>query len=440
MHMKKVIPEWLQREVAEYDLDLTPPPTTILDIGANIGAFALHYAAKWPAALITCVEPIDANVAILEKNTQDIKVSILNVALREKSGWGEMYLGENNATHSFFQRGRQTDKKEAVDILNAGSLASAQLVKIDTEGCELEIVQHLDFRQTRAVVVEYHSAEDKKQIHATLTDSGFKCIQLFSHDENFGVMKFAKDDGVTVPQPKPAPHRKVFVACAAHFSNFDVAFLQSLLTLAIRPPCPIEIAQPCTDPSVERARNILTANFLAGDCTHLLFVDADIAFTPADVARISSHAEPVVGGMYPLKTPSPAVQWCGNGFTAEAAVREDGLSLVKYIGTGFLCIHRSAFEKIIASGAVEKYRQDFPPFREEFAFWTQGVRDDGAGGPKRFLTEDWMFCQRWNELGGQIYVDAQVVLRHVGRAVYPLPLQTGHPFVKNEAASYLEKK
>jgi hypothetical protein len=224
--------------------------------------------------------------------------------------------------------------------------------------------------------------------------------------------------------------RKVFVATAAHFSNFDVAFLQSLLTLAVRPSVAVEIAHPNTDPSVERARNILTANFLAGDCTHILFVDADIAFTPADVARISSHAEPVVGGLYPLKHPSPEVQWCGNGRApGDAEIRPDGLSPVKYIGTGFLCIRRDAFEKLMAADGPEiLYRQDFPPYRMEYAFWRQGVAAAGPDGTRRFLTEDWLFCQRWNELGGTIYCDSQVVLRHVGRAVWPLPLQTGHPF------------
>jgi hypothetical protein len=36
-------------------------------------------------------------------------------------------------------------------------------------------------------------------------------------------------------------------------------------------------------PSITRARNILAAMFLASDCTHMLFVDADIDFTADDV-------------------------------------------------------------------------------------------------------------------------------------------------------------
>lgn len=216
--------------------------------------------------------------------------------------------------------------------------------------------------------------------------------------------------------------RKIYLAVAGHYANNDVAFVQSLVAAVLRPPVKLAIGWNC-DPSVERARNILTANFLESDCTHILFVDSDIAFTAEDIARVTSHDAPVVGGLYPLKNFKPQVEWCGNGLAAgESPARADGLTEVKYTGTGFLCIAREVFETMIARGGVEKYRQDFPPHREEFAFWTQGVR---AG---RFLTEDWMFCQRWLEIGGKIFADTQVVLRHAGRAEWPLPLQTGNPF------------
>ena len=60
---------------------------------------------------------------------------------------------------------------------------------------------------------------------------------------------------------------------------------------------------------------------------------------------------------------------------------------------------------------------------------SQGVRktDDQR---MRFLTEDWFFCQRWLELGGQVFADTRVVLRHAGRAVWPLPIQQGNPFAQ----------
>ena len=226
-------------------------------------------------------------------------------------------------------------------------------------------------------------------------------------------------------ETKASPPRKVYVAIAAHFAGSDILFVQSLAALLLRTTVPIQVGFS-TDPSVERARNILTANFLESDCTHILFVDADIGFSAEDVARISSHGWAVVGGMYPLKNQNPVVQWCGNalpeGQPGNPEAMAAGLLPVKYIGTGFLCIARHVFERMIAVGSAPEYRQDFAPNRLEFAFWRQGVED------RRFLTEDWMFCHQWLKLGGAIFADRSVVLKHAGRAEWPLPLQTGNPF------------
>ena len=45
------------------------------------------------------------------------------------------------------------------------------------------------------------------------------------------------------------------------------------------------------------------------------------------------------------------------------------------------------------------------------------------GGTRRYLSEDWMFCQRWLDIGGKVYGDAGIVLKHIGSAVYPLQTQ-----------------
>lgn len=429
--MKTPIPDWLLKEVAEYDLDIVPPPATILDLGANIGAFCLHYAAKWPAAKITAYEPVMENCQLLIGNLNEIfkvgRIDIYADAVRAVGGEQEIYKGDNFVTHSFHQRGRQTSEKIHVHVTAAGTIPSHELVKIDTEGCEVEILENLDLSCTRAVVVEYHSVKDRAMISAILVEAGFTFLERIEGSAEHGVLKFAKDPGVTLPVAQPAvkaapAKRKIFLAVAGHYANNDVSFVQSLVALVLRTRVSVQIGWSC-DPSVERARNILTANFLETDCTHILFVDADIGFSTEDVYRVSSHAEPIVGGMYPLKNLKPVVEWCGNGLDG-AAARTDGLSQVKYIGTGFLCIRREVFETLIARGVAEKYKQDFPPHREEFAFWTQGVRDG------RFLTEDWMFCQRCLELGIPVFADTAVLLKHAGRAEWPLPLQAGNPFTQ----------
>jgi len=461
--MNNHIPKWLEDEVAAYDVEMVPAPSTVLDIGANVGAFALRVRSQWPEATVRCYEPVAENYqGLMENVSNHAKIQAYRFAVRNFSGTDRILIGDQGVTCGFYQLGRQTKVTEKVMCVDAGEIPGAELVKIDTEGCEVEIVSRLDFGKTRGLVVEYHRPEDAGILKALATTAGFELLEERPDSATHGVLKFAKQkSGVRIrktaeqisqfvaPSSEPelkVSERKIYCAVASHFSNHDLVFLQSMMQLILGANVRISFGWSC-DPSVERARNVLTANFLATDCTHLLFVDSDIAFLPRDVQRIISHDEDVVGGIYPLKTMDREVKWCGNGHCVASsaataapamngsstsnAVREDGLQEVGCIGTGFMCIARRALERIIeVDGDKIRYSQDWPPYREEFAFWRQTIRN--VNGKKRFLTEDWNFCYRYRELGGKIFADTQVILRHAGRAVWPLDLQTGNPFVVSQ--------
>ena len=446
--MNREIPQWMLDEVAAYDLEMTPAPRTVLDIGANIGAFALRVHAQWPEAAIRCYEPVKENYRELVKNVSSCrKIQAYRFAVRSFRGTGRIFMGDRGVTCGFHQLGRQRNATERVMCVDAAGIPAAEFVKVDAEGCEVEIVSRLDLKKTRALVVEYHRIEDIQKIKDIAFQATMQLIEEKAASETHGVLKFGRT-GTTVSKnsssrlQNPKFDRKIYVAVCSHFSNHDLIFLQSMMQLILGATVRISFGWSC-DPSVERARNVLTANFLATDCTHLLFIDSDIAFSPRDVARIVSHDEEVVGGIYPLKTMDREVQWCGNQLgmapdaaaveggpgTMPGAVRPDGLQEVGCIGTGFLCIARSVFEKMMEmDGGKIRYEQDWPPHRQEFAFWRQTVRE--VNGRRRFLTEDWNFCYRWRELGGTVFADTQVVLRHAGRAVWPLDLQQGNPFAR----------
>ena len=53
---------------------------------------------------------------------------------------------------------------------------------------------------------------------------------------------------------------------------------------------------------ITRARNTLVQLFMDGDYTHLLFIDADLAFNPESVLRMVDFNKDVVTGVYPRKT------------------------------------------------------------------------------------------------------------------------------------------
>ena len=86
-------------------------------------------------------------------------------------------------------------------------------------------------------------------------------------------------------------------------------YVRALLDLALRAQAagmPVRFEFILYQPSISRARNLLSAMFLQSDCTHLLFIDADIDFSPDDVFSLiramDANAEVgVLGGAYPRR-------------------------------------------------------------------------------------------------------------------------------------------
>lgn len=189
---KQLIPNWIIKEVEEYFVDLQNiniTPSTILDIGANIGIFSMLCREKWNQSHITCIEPIPFNVVQLRKNVGNY-AQIISAAVREKSGVDEIYIGDNFVTSSFFQIGRQTQNKLLVECIAANDLPSFELVKIDTEGCEVEIIKNLNLSNTKIITLEYHSKTDFEVIKKFL--SSFVCISPQTKEKNISTATFIK--------------------------------------------------------------------------------------------------------------------------------------------------------------------------------------------------------------------------------------------------------
>lgn len=156
-----MIPHWLYQEVEEYfKHPITITPRTILDIGANIGAFALRAHREWPEAEIYCYEPLPSNIALFKQHVAATWCQIYPFAVRAEPGMQIFYLGDAFVTGGFMQGERQTKETLEVECVAAASLPACELVKIDTEGCEVEIVQHLNLTKTQVLMLEHHSIAD----------------------------------------------------------------------------------------------------------------------------------------------------------------------------------------------------------------------------------------------------------------------------------------
>lgn len=174
------------------------------------------------------------------------------------------------------------------------------------------------------------------------------------------------------------------------------------------------------DSAVGRARNHLTRLFLESDCTHILFMDSDLVFSVDHIRRILMDDAEIVGGLYPKKQEGQA-KLVLNSLENPPPCRDDGLQEVKYVGTGFIRIAREVFERMIEQYDELWYTCDESGVKEH-DFWQMGVYKY-QDGSRRWLSEDWYFCQRALDLGYKIWADMNILLKHSGNAVYPLKYQ-----------------
>jgi hypothetical protein len=191
------------------------------------------------------------------------------------------------------------------------------------------------------------------------------------------------------------------------------------------------------DALITRARANLMTQFLDDPtATHFLFIDADIGFQPNQVFRLIESDTDVVAGLYPIKrvnwdkakraieankpnVPSASLDYVLEINDPDHVVVVDGFTRVRYAGTGFLMIRRQVFEKMCAA---------YPTLQ----FFREHSFDTLAESPNRFalfecmidpktgtyLSEDFAFCKRWTDLGGEIWADLESRLDHVGPSVF----------------------
>ncbi len=186
------------------------------------------------------------------------------------------------------------------------------------------------------------------------------------------------------------------------------------------------------DALITRARASLISQFLDDpEATHLLFVDADIGFEPDQVVRLIECGADMCAAIYPVKRmdwgkirtvieaarPNPAAAALQYVFEVEdpnAVIAQAGFVRVRYAGTGFLMIRRGALERMCSHYPQLQYKRDHSidaasESEKRFALFECMIAEDGT-----YLSEDFAFCKRWTDIGGEVWADLDSRLNHVG--------------------------
>jgi len=183
---------------------------------------------------------------------------------------------------------------------------------------------------------------------------------------------------------------------------------------------------------VHRARNVSVGRFMQKtDAEYFMFVDADIHFDPDAVLRLLRSGHDISVACYPKKivmwdqakkvmldgtdaNKNPAMLASSLVVNFGAATRpiQDGFVEILDGPTGFMMIKRDVFtrmaEKFPELNCVNDHQnRDFDTYHACF----DCMIDPES---RRYLSEDYAFCRRWQQMNGKIYADIQTTLGHIG--------------------------
>jgi len=232
----------------------------------------------------------------------------------------------------------------------------------------------------------------------------------------------------------------IYLATPCYGGVLHLHFMQSVL--ALQEACRdrgigLHIDLMGGDALITRARSRLAARFLAyAQATHILFIDADIGFAPENVFRLLEADKPLIAAVCPLKfidwekaraaakAGAPDLMAASLGYVVRFIPTPDhsvevvnGIAKVAYGGTGFLMIRREAMQQLV--DAHPELRAKMGDMGDRLAgeavmvFETMIEPETG-----QYLSEDYAFCRRWHDLGGEIWADMEARLTHVGAAAY----------------------
>eukprot|EP00411_Alexandrium_monilatum_P111704 CAMPEP_0175700030 /NCGR_PEP_ID=MMETSP0097-20121207/34776_1 /TAXON_ID=311494 /ORGANISM="Alexandrium monilatum, Strain CCMP3105" /LENGTH=427 /DNA_ID=CAMNT_0017007245 /DNA_START=24 /DNA_END=1304 /DNA_ORIENTATION=+ len=243
---------------------------------------------------------------------------------------------------------------------------------------------------------------------------------------------------------------KVFIATPAYGGNVTVDYMTSVVNLVTQlKEVAWQLQLTAGESIITVGRNNAVMEFLSTDCTHLLFIDADVAFGVETIKSLLAYDADVALVPYPAKN-------LNEQRMQEAALRRGGLPRLRdglhYVlhahpakvqealdqgsrmvevdagPTGCMLIRRGVFEvmqeaypdmhcSISGSHAGRAMHYDV-----WWRFFDTMVSEDGE-----FLGEDIAFCRRWRGIGGTIWADLGATMSHVGRHAFTGSMLDGAP-------------
>jgi FkbM family methyltransferase len=195
---------------------------TICDVGANVGRYALQFQQYFPSAAVFAFEPVKATFQELELNTRKCPtIKCYNVALSNAVGQEVLFHqphSEWNTLAKPLNAGTAESVSEMVEVSTVDAVLGPQIdtieiLKTDTEGLDLEVLQgaqqFLSQRQVAFVYSEvgFHAGDARHTVlfdlNTFLADYGFRFVALYEQvrfgnygQEGYANALFAHPDAI----------------------------------------------------------------------------------------------------------------------------------------------------------------------------------------------------------------------------------------------------
>jgi FkbM family methyltransferase len=194
-------------------------PATVIDIGVAHGTPELY--ARFPNSYLLLIDPMVESVPFMQQITRDRKGHHLCIALGSRSGQLELQIEsvENDkvvlARTSPLERTPLTSRinakyktrvvqmKTLDEVVEEGAYSPPFLVKIDTEGFELEVLSGgtNTLKSASGIIVECSIARrfvggyEFADLIAFMDDSEFRLERILSHNPRFADLFFVPRHG-----------------------------------------------------------------------------------------------------------------------------------------------------------------------------------------------------------------------------------------------------
>ncbi len=168
--------------------------------------------------------------------------------------------------------------------------------------------------------------------------------------------------------------------------------------------------EPSTgDSLITRARNAVVTQFLERGDDELVMVDDDVSSEPGAMLRLLEHPVDMVAALYP-----------GRGDPEQYPLRIDAskpfiasdpqtkLIEVDAVPTGFFRVSRSCLLRMTDAFRNREYHDDKLPGKMSVDLFGNGLENG------RYWGEDFAFCRRWRSIGGKVWADPELHMRHTG--------------------------